>query len=539
MSLPSPHASVRIPNLTVPQFVLGGVTGDEASRTAIIDGPSGRAVSYGRLTALVADAAFELATSGLRVGDVVALHAPNSIEFAVFFHACGSIGVIVTTVPVLAVADDIGTQLAVAGAKRIYTTPALRPVAEAGAEAAGLRPHAVVLLDPVEGDASADGEDAGRRGAADAAAALADSGFDPETQVMVLPFSSGTTGHPKGVQLTHRNLVANVCQVEERMGVDGGDVVIAVLPFFHIYGMTVLLNLALKRRATLVTMPKFDLEQFLHLIERHRVTFAFVAPPIAVALAKHPLVDEFDVSSLREIFSGAAPLDDHLAAAVERRLDVAVRQGYGMSEMSPVSHFVGRGERAPKSSVGTPVPNSENRIVAADGREIVAPVHGVSEPGELWVRGPNVMTGYLGNADATAEALDADGFLHTGDIVVIDERMNVTIVDRLKELIKYKGYQVPPAELEAVLLTHPDVADAAVVGLPDPEVGEIPKAFVVAQAGRAIEAEALMEFVAARVAPYKRIRRLEFIDQVPKSAAGKILRRQLRAHDLEAVAKAN
>jgi len=515
MSLSSPHPRVRIPNRPLPQVVLGDVADVDAARIAIIDGSSGREVTYAQLAALVAATACELQDSGLRVGDVVALHAPNSIDFAVFFHACGNLGVAVTTVPVLAVAEDVGAQLRVAGARRVYAAPALLETAARGAVEAGLTADAVHLLDVSERSARGRAPDAVE--------------FDPSAQLMALPFSSGTTGHPKGVELTHGNIVANICQIEDRMGVDRDDVVIAVLPFFHIYGMTVLLNLALKRRATLVTMPRFDLEQFLSLIQRHRVTFAFVAPPIAVALAKHPLVDEYDVTSLREIFSGAAPLDEHLAEAVERRLDVAVRQGYGMSEMSPVSHFVGRGERAPKASVGSPVPNSENRIVASDGREIGIPSEGVSEPGELWVRGPNVMRGYIGNPEATAEALDAEGFLHTGDIVVIDSQCNVTIVDRLKELIKYKGYQVPPAELEAVLLEHPDVADAAVVGVPDEEAGELPKAFVVAQPERRIDAEELMAFVAARVAPYKRIRLLEVVETVPKSAAGKILRRELRA----------
>ncbi len=525
MSLSSPHPAVDIPNLPLAQVVLGALAEADTDRTAIIEGAGGRRVTYGQLHALVAATARELAASGLRAGDVVALHAPNSIDFAVLFHACGALGVAVTTIPVLAVAEDIGTQLRVSGAQRIYAAPSLLDTASRGAEEAGLPAGAVHRLDLSERELESESGE------------LELAGFDPATTLMALPFSSGTTGHPKGVELTHGNIVANICQVEERMGVDRDDVVIAVLPFFHIYGMTVLLNLALKRRATLVTMPRFDLEQFLALIQQHRVTFAFVAPPIAVALAKHPLIDAYDLSSLREIFSGAAPLDEHLAEAVETRLDVAVRQGYGMSEMSPVSHFVGRGESAPKASVGSPVPNSENRIVALDGREIGIPVEGVSEPGELWVRGPNVMRGYIGNPDATAEALDADGFLHTGDIVVIDPQCNVTIVDRLKELIKYKGYQVPPAELEAVLLEHPDVADAAVIGVPDEDAGELPKAFVVPQSGREIDPDALKEFVAARVAPYKRIRLLEFIEQVPKSAAGKILRRELRARDARTPAR--
>lgn len=291
--------------------------------------------------------------------------------------------------------------------------------------------------------------------------------FDPATHLAVLPYSSGTTGRPKGVMLTHRNLVANVCQIHPRMGISAEDKILAVLPFFHIYGMTVLLNAALYERASLVTMPRFDLVEFLRIVAEQKCTYIFVAPPVAVALAKHPLVDQYDLSSVHTIFSGAAPLDEELGKAVANWLSCRVRQGYGMSEMSPVSDAIPFDrDDIVLSSVGPTIANMECKLVdPATGEEVDYPADGVSQPGELWCKGPNIMVGYLGNEQATRDTLDADGYLHTGDIATVDAGGVVTIVDRLKELIKYKGYQVPPAELEALLLTHPLIADAAVIGV--------------------------------------------------------------------------
>jgi acyl-CoA synthetase (AMP-forming)/AMP-acid ligase II len=306
-----------------------------------------------------------------------------------------------------------------------------------------------------------------------------------------------------------------------------------VLPFFHIYGLTVLLNLALRAGARLVTMPRFDLAEFLRLIQDQRCSYLFIAPPVAVALAKHPMVADYDLSSVRTMMSGAAPLDGELGRRLAERLDCRVLQGYGMTEMSPVSHLVPvDAVEVPVSSVGYTVPNMECRLVdPASGEEIGIPAEGTSAPGHLLCRGPNVMLGYLNRPEETADTLDADGFLHTGDIATVRADGVVTIVDRLKELIKYKGYQIAPAELEALLLTHPGIADAAVIGTLDADGQEVPMAFVVRQPGAEgdqLDEAAVEEFVAARVAPFKKIRRVEFIDAVPKSASGKILRRVLK-----------
>jgi len=359
--------------------------------------------------------------------------------------------------------------------------------------------------------------------------------FDPATHVAVLPYSSGTTGRPKGVMLSHRNLVANVEQSRGLLDVGPEDRVLALLPFFHIYGLTVLLNLALRQRARLVTMPRFDLPEFLRIIQDHRCSYLFIAPPVAVALSKHPLVAEYDLGSVHTTLSGAAPLDGELGTRLAERLGCRVLQGYGMTEMSPVSHLIPRevhdGLSVPVSSVGYTVPNMQCRLVdPATGEEIPVPAEGTSAPGHLLCRGPNVMLGYLNRPQDTADTLDADGFLRTGDIATVRADGVVTVVDRLKELIKYNGYQIAPAELEALLLTHPGIADSAVVGTLDAEGQEVPKAFVVRQPGadgEALDVAGVMDFVAGRVAPFKKVRQVEFIEAVPKSASGKILRRML------------
>src|SRR5699024_5365038 len=303
------------------------------------------------------------------------------------------------------------------------------------------------------------------------------------------------------------------------------------LPFFHIYGMNALLNLLLRKRATQYTMAKFDLIEFLELIQDHKATFAFIAPPIAVGLAKHPAVDEYDLSSLQTMLSGAASLQAPLASQVEKRLDCVMAQGYGMTEMSPVSHLR-PGHDSPLDSIGPAVPNTEFKLVDTSTdelREIPVPEFGHSKAGELWVRGPQVMLGYLNHPEATAETLTEDKWLRTGDIAEMDKNGNVFIVDRLKELIKYKGYQVAPAELEAILLDNPDIADAACSSIFDREGEEVPKAYVVKQPGSDITEDDVIEFVAQRVAPYKKVRAVEFMEAIPKSGTGKILRKDLKA----------
>jgi acyl-CoA synthetase (AMP-forming)/AMP-acid ligase II len=326
--------------------------------------------------------------------------------------------------------------------------------------------------------------------------------------------------------LTHRNLVANLGQVDECFPIGEDDTLVGVLPFFHIYGMTVIMNQGLWSGATIVTMPRFELEGFLDLLEHHSVTRAYVVPPIALALAKHPAVEGRDLSALRTIMSGAAPLGSELADQVAERIGCRVIQGYGLTETSPVTHLVRPDGESPGGSIGPPLPATECRLVDPETGEDAAE----GERGELWIRGPQVMAGYLGNEEATRSTIDSEGWLHTGDVAIADSEGHFTIVDRLKELIKYKGYQVAPAELEALIVTHPGVSDVAVIGVPDEEAGEIPKAYVVT-AGGDFDADDLIEWVGERVAPQKRVRQVEVVEEIPKSPSGKILRRVLKERE--------
>lgn len=522
MSFASPFPDVDLPTVSIYDYLFAGMSAADAGRTALVDAKSGTETSYGELVNRIDAFAGGLAARGIGVGDVVALLSPNSSGFAIAFHGILRAGATATTVNALFTARDITKQLKDSKARLLVTVSALLPQALEGALAAGLTEDQVVVLD---------GDGLGAEGPAPGVS------FDPATHLAALPYSSGTTANPKGVMLTHANLTANVAQIRPLQGLTADDRLLAVLPFFHIYGMTVLLNAALHARAQLVIMPSFDLGEFLDNIATHRCTFVYIAPPVAVALAKHPLVDSYDLSSLRAVLSGAASLDADLGRAVADRLSCTVSQGYGMSELSPVSHITPHdgglasvGTVAPLDSCGWTVPNSVSKLVDPDtGDEIDIPAEGLSATGELWFKGPNVMAGYLGNEAATRETIDADGFLHTGDLAQVDSYGCVYVVDRLKELIKYKGYQVPPAELEAVLLGHPNIADAAVIGVQDKESGEeVPKAFVVKQPSSELSADEVMAFVAGLVAPYKKVRQVEFIDAIPKSSAGKILRRELR-----------
>jgi acyl-CoA synthetase (AMP-forming)/AMP-acid ligase II len=492
--------------------------GELADEAAIIDGPTGRVVTYGQLRDSVARMAGGLVARGFGKGDVFAIMAPNIPEYATAFHGVATVGGINTTINPTYTAEEIEFQLRDSGARFLLTIPMFIEQATEAARAAGVEevfvfgeapdatPFAALLeADPFVGFA----------------------GVDSAEDLVALPYSSGTTGLPKGVMLTHQNLAANLAQGEHALEMEDREVIVAVLPFFHIYGMEVLMNGVLYNGGTAVTMPRFDLEEFLRIIQEHKVTRAYVVPPIVLALAKHPLVDQFDLSSLRTVFSGAAPLGAELAAEASARIGCEVVQGYGLTETSPVTHATPPGQFKP-GSIGVAISNTECRVVDPDGADL-----GVGEDGEIWIRGPQVMKGYLNNPGATAATVDEDGWLHTGDIGHVDADNHWYIVDRLKELIKYKGFQVPPAELEGLLLTHPAVADSAVIPVPDEEAGEVPKAFVVLKPGAEATPEDIMEHVAGHVAHYKQIRYLDIVDEIPKSASGKILRRILRDREAQ------
>lgn len=490
---------------------------------ALIDGITGERVGYARLAAATRRVAAGLAEAGVRKGDVVALFSPNTVAYPMVFFGATRAGATVTTVSSLSTAADLTDQLRDSGARWIVTVSPFLPVArEAAAKlAAEGRPIAGIVV--------CDGAP-GHRSLADLLAAGGpepDPLIDPGTDVAVLPYSSGTTGLPKGVMLTHRSISTNLAQIDALYRPAVGQRILAVLPFFHIYGLAALMNQPLRCGATVVVLPRFDLEQFCRTVQEQRVQALFVAPPIALALARHPVVDRYDFSSVEYVLCAAAPLDRELADACARRLGLPrVLQGYGMTELSPVTHIVPPEDEDPSpGSVGRLVSSTELRVAALDGGDGDL---GPGERGELLIRGPQVMKGYFGRPSDTAAVVDDEGWLHTGDVGYVDERGYLFVVDRVKELIKYKGYQVAPAELEALLLTHPEVADAAVIGVRGEDGEERPKAFVVRAPGSGLTEDRVSTYVAERVAPYKKVRAVEFVEAVPKSAAGKILRRQLR-----------
>ncbi|OIJ69859.1 4-coumarate--CoA ligase family protein [Streptomyces mangrovisoli] len=516
----SEYADVPPVELPIHEAVLGRAA-EFGDTPALIDGTDGTTLTYEQLDRFHRRVAAGLAEAGLRKGDVLALHSPNTIAFPTVFYAATRAGAAVTTVHPLATAEEFAKQLKDSAARWIVTVSPLLETARRAAELAG-GVEEIFVCDSASG----------HRSVLDMLASTApepEVEIDPVEDVAALPYSSGTTGVPKGVMLTHRQIATNLAQLEPLVGAEPGERILAVLPFFHIYGLTALMNAPLRHGATVVVLPRFDLETFLAAIQNHRITGLYVAPPIVLALAKHPAVAQYDLSSLKYLLSAAAPLDARLAAACSQRLGLPpVGQAYGMTELSPGTHVVPLDAMhdAPAGTVGKLIAGTEMRVVSLDDPDKDLDV---GEPGEILIRGPQVMKGYLGRPDATAAMIDADGWLHTGDVGHVDADGWLFVVDRVKELIKYKGFQVAPAELEALLLTHPGIADAAVVGAYNDEGNEIPHAFVVRQPTAAdLTEQEIMLYVGERVAPYKRVRRITFIEGVPRAASGKILRRELR-----------
>jgi acyl-CoA synthetase (AMP-forming)/AMP-acid ligase II len=509
----SPLPDVDIPLVPISEFVLrqAAVTPDAV---AITDGGLS-SYSYAELSDAIHRMAGGLRALGFGPGAVLGIMAPNVPEYAIAFHAVAVAGGTITTINPTYGADEVRFQLQDAGASLLLTVPMFVEVAHAAAEGTDVTDIYVM-------------------GEADGALPMASLFGDPISQVdidsnnhvVVLPYSSGTTGLPKGVMLTHYNLVANICQLDHVLDYQGEEVALAALPFFHIYGMQVLMNGLIANGVKVVTMPRFDMGEALGLVQSEKITRFFAVPPMVLGLAKSPDVDNYDLSSLKQIFCGAAPLGAELSQEAAARVGCEVVQGYGMTELSPVTHSTVQGESRPGTS-GVAISNVECRIVDPESGEDQP----VGERGELWVRGPMVMTGYLNNEKATAETIDADGWLHTGDVAIIDDHGHYSIVDRIKELIKYNGFQVPPAELEGLLITHPAIVDVAVIGVPDEAAGELPKAFITLAPGASVSLDEVQEFVGEHFASYKQIRLLEEIDVIPKSASGKILRRELRDRD--------
>ncbi|CAL5361690.1 unnamed protein product [Camellia sinensis] len=353
-------------------------------------------------------------------------------------------------------------------------------------------------------------------------------------EVVALPYSSGTTGLPKGVMLTHKGLVTSVAQQVDgenpNLYIHSEDVMMCVLPLFHIYSLNSVLLCGLRVGAAILIMQKFEIGSFLKLIQRYKVTIGPFVPPIVLAIAKSEVVDDYDLSTIRTVMSGAAPLGKELEDAVRAKFPHAkLGQGYGMTEAGPVLAMCLAFAKEPfeikSGACGTVVRNAEMKIVDPDAGFSLPR----NQPGEICIRGDQIMKGYLNDQEATERTIDKQGWLHTGDIGYIDDDDELFIVDRLKELIKYKGFQVAPAELEALLLNHPTISDAAVVPMKDESAGEVPVAFVVRTNGLEVTEDEIKKYISEQVVFYKKINRVYFVDAIPKAPSGKILRKDLRA----------
>lgn len=516
---------------------------EAAGAPCLIAAATGRTYTYAETRLLCRKAAACLHGLGVAQGDRVMLLLQNSVEFVLAFFGASFLGAVTTAANPFCTPQEIHKQFSASGAKVVVTHSAyvgkLRHDAFpriGTASGGGVDGNALLTVLTIDGDAADTPEgclafwELLTSGDGDALPEVSISPDDP----VALPFSSGTTGLPKGVVLTHGGQVTNVAQqvdgANPNLYMREGDVALCVLPLFHIFSLNSVLLCAMRAGAAVMLMPKFEMGAMLEGIQRWRVTVAAVVPPLVLALAKNPALEKYDLSSIRIVLSGAAPLGKDLVDALRARVPQAVfGQGYGMTEAGPVLSmcpaFAKEPAPAKPGSCGTVVRNAELKVVDPDtGLSL-----GRNLPGEICIRGPQIMKGYLNDPEATARTIDVHGWLHTGDIGYVDDDDEVFIVDRVKELIKFKGFQVPPAELEALLVAHPSIADAAVVPQKDEAAGEVPVAFVVRAADADIAEDAIKEFISKQVVFYKRLHKVYFTPSIPKSASGKILRRELRA----------
>ena len=499
-------------------------------KIAVLEAVSGESLTFRDLKEQTANLTGNLHKMGIKRGDVVSMFSPNHVDFVIATLATTRVGAALSAVNPLYTEHELSKQLDGSSSKAlIYHASASETARKALSSTQNDSVKHRIVMGGSDENAKSLCELKRHCDAPIESTAKNVRGDD----LAALPYSSGTTGLPKGTMLTHDNLVVNMLQIAESESKfwNPDDVIISPLPMFHIYAYTVLMLQTAMTGNTFVTMSRFDLEQFCQLVQEHKCRRAYLVPPICLGLAKHPVVDNYDMSSLKIIMSAAAPLGTDIESACLERLGCTVKQGWGMSELSPLGTVVpDDGIKPGSGSIGPVVSSTEAKIVNVETREMVQP----GENGELLIRGPQVMKGYLNAPDKTAECLDAEGWLSTGDIARADEDGYLYIMDRLKELIKYKGFQVAPAELEDVLSSHDDVMDAVVIPVLDDEAGELPRAYVVPREGADIQESDLSSFVADRVAPHKKLRGgVIFTESVPKTASGKILRREVVRMDRE------
>ncbi|XP_010545619.1 PREDICTED: 4-coumarate--CoA ligase 4 [Tarenaya hassleriana] len=517
---------IYIPNhLPLFDYVFEKFSGDvSGGQTCLIDGTTGRTLTYSDVHVASRRVAAGLQSLGVGKGDVIMLLLPNSLEFAVSFLAAAYLGAIATTANPLFTAAEIAKQSRASAAKMVVTQRCF------AGKVAGLQNDGVLVVITDE-----DGPDEGyvryKKLTESDETKLDRPEIRPEDTV-AMPYSSGTTGLPKGVMITHKGMVTSIAQKVDgenpNLDYKEGDVILCFLPMFHIFALDALLLSGIRAGAALLIVPRFELSLVLELIQRYKVTVAPVAPPVVLAVVKSPEAEKYDLRTVRMVMCGAAAVKKELEEAVRLRFPNAVfGQGYGMTEAGTLAKslaFAREPFEAKSGACGTVVRNAQMKIVDPTTRASLPRNH----PGEICIRGDQLMKGYLNDPEATARTIDEDGWLHTGDVGYMDEDDELFIVDRMKELIKYKGYQVAPAELENLLISLPEIEDAAVIGMRDEVADEVPVAFVVRSQGSKLNEDGVKDFINKQVVHYKRIKAVFFLDAIPKAPSGKILRKELR-----------
>ncbi|XP_057820944.2 probable CoA ligase CCL5 [Cryptomeria japonica] len=495
-------------------------------KIAFIDFATGYKITFPQLWNSVRSLAAGLADMGIKKGDVILLLSPNSVYFPIICMAIMSVGAIVTTTNPLNTAAEITKQAKDSSSVLAFVTSELvNKLADANLP--------IVLISTMPGFSQAttnNGDSSVTRSLVDLMAtdpAKAPNVPIKQDDTATLLYSSGTTGLSKGVISTHRNLISMVCVLISRFNLSttSDNSFLCTVPMFHIYGLAAFACGLVASGSTIVVLSKFELGEMLGAIEKYRVTYLPLVPPILLALTKTEVARKYDLTSLHSVLCGGAPLSkESTEEFISKFPSITIMQGYGLTETTAIGASTDTQEESRHyGTAGMLSPNTDAKIVDPDSGLALPP----NQRGELWLRGPTIMKGYFSNPEATTSAMDENGWLRTGDLCYIDNEGYVFVVDRLKELIKYKGYQVAPAELEALLLSHPEIADVAVIPFPDKEAGQVPMAYIVRKQGSTLSEATVVEFVSKQVAPYKKVRRVAFVSEIPKTAAGKTLRKDL------------